>query len=155
MVKTICSVPFVSCGFLPRSDLCFDISLKSRFTSSASAYISDPYSDTHEYVSKLFARSHGAHRLRQNEMYDRGWLVKRIRDEVSDPQETSQSDRSERMDWARCGYDSAWAAPGIIGEREENCVRDPARIRITNVVLGNTREARRGQTLKIDLATIR
>ena len=53
-------------------------------------YISDPYSDTHEYVSKLFARCHGAHRLRPNEMYDRGWLVKRIRDEVSDPQETSQ-----------------------------------------------------------------
>lgn len=53
------------------------------------------------------------------------------------------NDRAERMGWAERGYDSAWAAAGIIGEREEHCVRDPARIRVTRVVLGNTREAQR------------
>jgi hypothetical protein len=51
--------------------------------------------------------------------------------------------RAERTSWASQGYDSAWAAAGVIGEMEENCVRDPARIRITNLVLGNTGEARR------------
>jgi hypothetical protein len=51
--------------------------------------------------------------------------------------------RGERKGWASQGYDSAWAAAGIIGEMEENCVRDPARIRIRNVVLGNTGEAER------------
>eukprot|EP01043_Picozoa_sp_COSAG02_P073514 COSAG02_NODE_14327_length_1284_cov_1.107173_1_plen_235_part_10 len=49
----------------------------------------------------------------------------------------------ERKDWASRGYDSAWAAKGIIGVNEENCVSDPARIRITNIVLGNTGEAQR------------
>jgi hypothetical protein len=50
----------------------------------------------------------------------------------------------ERTGWASQGYDSAWAAAGIIGVMEENCVRDPARIvRIRNVMLGNTGEARR------------
>ena len=53
-------------------------------------YISDPYSDTHQYVAKLFARCHGAHRLRLNEMGDRNWLVNRIRNEASNPQETPQ-----------------------------------------------------------------
>lgn len=51
------------------------------------------------------------------------------------------NERSERIAWASLGYDSAWAATGVIGEREENCVRDPARIRITDVVLGNTSAA--------------
>ena len=51
------------------------------------------------------------------------------------------SSQEERTSWAAHGYDSAWAAEGVIGIREENCVRDPARIRITNVVLGNTRAA--------------
>ncbi|EOD39072.1 hypothetical protein EMIHUDRAFT_223954 [Emiliania huxleyi CCMP1516] len=49
--------------------------------------------------------------------------------------------QGERTSWAARGYDSAWAAEGVIGIREEHCVRDPARIRITNVVLGNTRAA--------------
>ena len=48
------------------------------------------------------------------------------------------SSQEERTSWAARGYDSAWAAEGVIGIREENCVRDPACIRITNVVLGNT-----------------
>ena len=50
---------------------------------------------------------------------------------------------SERTDWQQRGYHSAWAAEGVIGDREENCVRDPGRIRITNVVLPHTGEARR------------
>ena len=49
---------------------------------------------------------------------------------------------AECTGWQQRGYDSAWAAEGVIGEREENCVRDPARIRITNVVLGHTGQAR-------------
>ena len=32
--------------------------------------------------------------------------------------------RAERTGWASQGYDSAWAAAGIIGEMEENCVRE-------------------------------
>ena len=52
-------------------------------------------------------------------------------------------DRGERKGWAERGYDSAWAAEGIIGAREENCVRDPARVGIVNVVLGNTAAAGR------------
>ena len=52
-------------------------------------------------------------------------------------------DRGERKGWAERGYDSAWAAAGIIGAREENCVRDPARVGIVNVVLGNTAAAGR------------
>ena len=43
--------------------------------------------------------------------------------------------------WAEDGYDSAWAQVGIIGQREENCVRDPSRVKITNVVLGHTGDA--------------
>lgn len=53
-------------------------------------YISDPDSDTHVYVAKLFARCHGAHRLRSNDIVDRRWLVERIREEKSDPQGTSR-----------------------------------------------------------------
>lgn len=48
---------------------------------------------------------------------------------------------TERTAWASLGYDSAWAAVGVIGKREENCVRDPARIRRTDVALGNTSKA--------------
>ena len=49
----------------------------------------------------------------------------------------------QRIAWAANGYDSAWAAEGVIGEREENCVRDPARLQIIDVILGNTGEAKR------------
>ncbi len=49
----------------------------------------------------------------------------------------------ERTDWASRGYDSAWAAEGVIGIREENCVLDPKRISITDVILGNTGAAQR------------
>lgn len=48
----------------------------------------------------------------------------------------------QRVAWAANGYDSAWAAEGVIGEREENCVRDPARLQIIDVILGNTGEAK-------------
>jgi hypothetical protein len=43
------------------------------------------------------------------------------------------------------GYDSAWAAEGIIGEREENCIKDPhpPRVVIQNITLGHTGEADR------------
>eukprot|EP01043_Picozoa_sp_COSAG02_P052560 COSAG02_NODE_5681_length_4131_cov_3.322669_6_plen_209_part_00 len=43
--------------------------------------------------------------------------------------------------WAQNGYDSAWAPQGVIGQSEEHCVLDPARITIKNVVLGNTAQA--------------
>ena len=49
----------------------------------------------------------------------------------------------ERTGWAEQGYDSAWSAEGIIGAREENCVRNPARIVVSKVVLANTGAARR------------
>jgi hypothetical protein len=43
------------------------------------------------------------------------------------------------------GYDSAWAAAGIIGEHEENCIyiKDPRppQFMIKNIVLGHTGEA--------------
>ena len=47
--------------------------------------------------------------------------------------------------WKEMGYDSAWAAAGIIGEREENCIKDPRppRVTIQNVILGHTGEAKR------------
>jgi len=47
--------------------------------------------------------------------------------------------------WQQMGYDSAWAAEGIIGEREENCIKDPRppRIMIQNITLGHTGEAKR------------
>jgi hypothetical protein len=32
-------------------------------------------------------------------------------------------------------FDSAWAPRGLIGEREENCVRDPRRVRVADVLL--------------------
>jgi hypothetical protein len=51
------------------------------------------------------------------------------------------NEQTERTAWASLGYDSAWAAVGVIGKREENCVRDPARIRLTDVALGNTSKA--------------
>jgi len=53
------------------------------------------------------------------------------------------SSRSECTDWVSWGYDSAWAAEGVIGVLEENCVLDPRRIRITDVILGNTGAAQR------------
>ena len=52
------------------------------------------------------------------------------------------SSEAERMGWAAQGYDSAWAAEGVIGKYEECCVSDPARIRITNTVVSHARQAR-------------
>jgi hypothetical protein len=45
--------------------------------------------------------------------------------------------------WYLHGYDSAWSPAGVNGEREENCVRDPGRITITNVIFGDTVKAKR------------
>eukprot|EP01047_Picozoa_sp_COSAG01_P017644 COSAG01_NODE_938_length_12628_cov_8.320137_7_plen_146_part_00 len=52
-------------------------------------------------------------------------------------------DRSDPMmrTWAEHGYDSAYAAAGVIGLREEHCIKDPQRIRVTNVILGHTAQA--------------
>jgi len=52
---------------------------------------------------------------------------------------------SNMAKWQEMGYDSAWAAAGIFGEREENCIKDPRppRVKITDVILGHTGEARR------------
>ena len=57
---------------------------------------------------------------------------------------TSRDD-SNMAKWQEMGYDSAWAAAGIIGEREENCIKDPRppRVTIKNVILGHTGEAKR------------
>jgi len=54
-------------------------------------------------------------------------------------------DDSNRTKWQEMGYDSAWAAQGIIGEREENCIKDPRppRVVIQNITLGHTGEAKR------------
>jgi hypothetical protein len=43
--------------------------------------------------------------------------------------------------WQDQGYDSAYAAAGVIGNREEHCIKDPSRIRVTNVVLGQVSQA--------------
>eukprot|EP01050_Picozoa_sp_SAG11_P027526 SAG11_NODE_7008_length_1209_cov_1.750450_2_plen_268_part_00 len=43
--------------------------------------------------------------------------------------------------WADNGYDSAYAPTGVIGEREESCVRSPKRIEIVDVILGITSKA--------------
>ena len=48
-----------------------------------------------------------------------------------------------RKTWHEHGFDSAWSPEGVNGKREEHCVRDPKlRIRIVDVILGNTREGR-------------
>jgi hypothetical protein len=41
------------------------------------------------------------------------------------------------------GYDSAYSGPGIIGEREEYCLKDPRhpRVAIRDITLGHTVEA--------------
>jgi hypothetical protein len=51
--------------------------------------------------------------------------------------------RSDPMitNWQQHGYDSAFAAAGVIGEREEHCIKDAQRIRVTNVILGHTTQA--------------
>ena len=50
---------------------------------------------------------------------------------------------SNMAKWQEMGYDSAWAAAGIIGEREENCIKDPRppRVVIQHIFLGHTGEA--------------
>jgi hypothetical protein len=55
------------------------------------------------------------------------------------------SNDSNMAKWQQMGYDSAWAAAGIIGEREENCIKDPRppRVVIQHITLGHTGEARR------------
>jgi len=48
-----------------------------------------------------------------------------------------------RRTWGDQGFDSAWSKAGLIGVREENCVKDPARrVKIEDVILGNTSLAR-------------
>jgi hypothetical protein len=46
-------------------------------------------------------------------------------------------------DWHAQGYDSAFSPAGANGQREENCVRDAARIQIDDVILGHTGDAER------------
>ncbi len=46
-------------------------------------------------------------------------------------------------DWHTLGYDSAFSPAGANGQREENCVRDPSRIQIEDVILGHTGHAAR------------
>ena len=50
--------------------------------------------------------------------------------------------------WQNHGYDSAWAPfsavnPGDKG-KEENCVKDPKRMKVVQVIAGNTAELRHG-----------
>ena len=50
-----------------------------------------------------------------------------------------QTDDSMMRTWQEHGYDSAWAPKGANSAGlEENCVKDPARIRIVNVFAGHT-----------------
>jgi hypothetical protein len=57
----------------------------------------------------------------------------------------TSADDSNKAKWQEMGHDSAWAAEGIIGEPEENCIKDPRppRVVIKNVILGHTGEAKR------------
>ncbi len=50
------------------------------------------------------------------------------------------SNDSNMAKWQEMGHDSAWAAAGIIGEREENCIKDPRppRVVIQHIILGHT-----------------
>ena len=52
-------------------------------------------------------------------------------------------DNGNLQTWQQMGYDSAWARAGIIGEREENCIKDPRppRVVIKHIVLGHTGRA--------------
>lgn len=47
-----------------------------------------------------------------------------------------------RRTWSRHGYDSAWAAPGVLSRRShgENCVHDPGRIDVVDIIAGETRK---------------
>ena len=56
---------------------------------------------------------------------------------------TVNANDSNRQNWQQMGYDSAWARAGIIGEREENCIKDPRppRVVIEHITLGHTGEA--------------
>lgn len=47
-------------------------------------------------------------------------------------------------------YDSAWAPRGLIGEREENCVQDPRRVRVRDVLLVAPAEAAREHYRVVD-----
>lgn len=44
--------------------------------------------------------------------------------------------------WQHNGYDSAYAAAGVIGQEEENCIKDPVAITIVDFVFPNTKLAR-------------
>ena len=56
---------------------------------------------------------------------------------------TVNANDSNRQNWQEMGYDSSWAAAGIIGEREEYCIKDPRppRVVIQHIFLGHTGEA--------------
>jgi hypothetical protein len=56
---------------------------------------------------------------------------------------TVNANDSNRQNWQEMGYDSAWARAGIIGEREENCIKDPRppRVVIQHITLVHTGEA--------------
>ena len=47
-------------------------------------------------------------------------------------------------------YDSAWAPRGLIGKREENCVRDPSRVCVRDVLLVAPAEAARENYRVVD-----
>lgn len=53
-----------------------------------------------------------------------------------------QSSSDSNIDcWQTQGYDSARAKAGVIGVREENCVKDPGRVKIINAIFGHTQSA--------------
>jgi hypothetical protein len=56
---------------------------------------------------------------------------------------TVNANDSNRQNWQEMGYDSSWAAAGIMGEREEYCIKDPRppRVVIQHIFLGHTGEA--------------
>lgn len=69
--------------------------------------------------------------------------VLRLRVDLGKCYDVTHREDPYRKTWHEHGYDSAYARVGVIGEREENCVRDPARrVKIVDVLLGHTGEAK-------------
>jgi hypothetical protein len=59
------------------------------------------------------------------------------------PLKTNGGKHNVIEDWHKQGFDSVWSPDGVNGQREEHCIRDPTRrVKIIDIILGNTRAAR-------------
>lgn len=61
-----------------------------------------------------------------------------------------KTDDPHMKDWHTAGYDSAWSPAGRNGVREENCIRNPSRIKLVDVILGNTWQAKQSGYKVVD-----